>query len=139
MPVQTRTFGANKIGAAAIDDWITDVGRQWGKSPRTVFAARLCVAELAANAIEHGVARSNDDHIVVTLQASDDGIGIEFMDTMEPFDPTAVAAPKPESSPDPAAASVGGRGLMLIRAYSEDLAYRYDGRYNRVTLKIRLA
>jgi anti-sigma regulatory factor (Ser/Thr protein kinase) len=136
MPVETRTFAANKIAAAAIDDWIVDVGRQWDKSPRTVFAARLCVAELAANAIEHGVARSNDDHVVVTLQGRDDGIGIEFMDTMEPFDPTAAAVPKPDASPNAADASVGGRGLMLIRAYAEDLAYRHDGRYNRVTLKI---
>jgi len=103
-----------------------------------MFAARLCVSELAANAVEHGIATAGaDDRIVVTLSRCDDGIVIEFRDSRRPFDPTShVATPPPESI---YAAEIGGRGLMLVRAYSRDLAYRHDGRENRVTLKIASA
>jgi hypothetical protein len=34
-------------------------GRSLGASARTVFGARLCVAELAANALEHAVANAD--------------------------------------------------------------------------------
>jgi len=132
MTAETQTFGANQTDAGAIDTWIEQVGRQWDDSPGTVFAARLCVAELANNVIEHGTPRSKDDHIVVTLTRCSDGIGIEFMDTRGQFDPTIEHAELSQA----ASAYEGGRGLMLIRSYAKDLAYRHDGRYNRVSLKI---
>jgi anti-sigma regulatory factor (Ser/Thr protein kinase) len=69
------------------------------------------------------------------LAQSSDGIGIEFMDSREPFDPTRVAIEAPADSIE--AADIGGRGLMLLRAYGKDIAYRHDGTYNRVLLKIR--
>ena len=58
------------------------------------------------------------------------------MDTLAPFDPTSVAIPNPTGSSDVAKASIRGRGLPLIAAYSEDVAYRHDGFYNRATLKV---
>jgi hypothetical protein len=93
---------------------------------------RLVAAELEK--------RWNDRLAIVrnleTLRCCDDGIEIEFMDTLAPFDPTSVAIPNSTGSSDVAKASVGGRGLMLIAAYSEHVAYRHDGFYNRVTLKV---
>jgi anti-sigma regulatory factor (Ser/Thr protein kinase) len=136
MTTLSRRFDVTKIAVAALDDWIAEVGRQWNKNPRTVFAARLCVAELASNAVLHGVTHSDDDHLVVTLRCCDDGIEIEFIDTLAPFDPTSVAIPNSTGSSDVAKASIGGRGLLLIAAYSEDVAYRHDGLYNRATLKV---
>jgi phosphoserine phosphatase RsbU/P len=135
MAAQTRTFGVDRADARKIDEWIDMVGRQWGEGQSTVFGARLCVAELAANVIEHGIARSSRDHMIVTLTRRGDGIGIEFLDSRARFDPTAVAIAKQPDSIDSAA--VGGRGLMLIRAYARDLAYHSDGIYNRVTLRIK--
>jgi anti-sigma regulatory factor (Ser/Thr protein kinase) len=138
---ETRTFAAGRGDIGAIDEWIEGVGRRWDASARTRFRARICVAELAANVIEHGVARSDNDHIIVTLSRSGDGIAIEFMDAREPFDPTLtpVAA---QGALEPASiesAAIGGRGLGLVRAYAKDVSYRRDGRYNRVTLKIKSA
>jgi anti-sigma regulatory factor (Ser/Thr protein kinase) len=128
----TRTFGVSPADVAAIDDWLEQVGLQWGTSPRAVFAARLCVAELAGNVVEHAVAGGGDDHLVITVRRSGKGMAIEFLDSRAPFDPTrGAAAPTPELIE---AAAVGGRGLMLLRAYARDLTYSHDGKYNRISL-----
>ena len=110
------------------------MARRWGESERTVFRTRLCIAELAGNVIEHGGAPSGRDQIEVTLCRLGDGIGVEFLDTRPPFDPTREPAP-------PEAASIetlqpGGLGLRLVHAYARDLSYRQEGARNRVSLKI---
>lgn len=131
---ETRTFEADRVEAANIDEWIGTVGRQWGENERAIFAARLCVAELFANVIEHGEAQAGRDHITVTLTRCTDGIGVEFLDTCARFDPTARVIAE---QPDPrGSAAISGRGLMLIRAYTKELAYHNDGKYNHITLKI---
>jgi anti-sigma regulatory factor (Ser/Thr protein kinase) len=131
---QTRIFKIDPGEAAKADEWIEALGRRWGKDQRTIFGARLCVAELFANVIEHGIARSDRDHVVVTLKERSDGIGIEVLDTCAPFNPIerapAVQARSLES------VDVSGRGLTLVRAYAKERAYRHDGTYNRVSLAI---
>ena len=127
----TRTFGVSTQDVTAIDDWIEQVAAKWSASKRTVFRARLCVAELAANALEHGGSKPGD-HVVVTICHVGDGIEIEFLDSCKPFDPmTKAAAAKPLPS------EAGGLGLMLIRACADELSYSNDGTYNRVKLKIK--
>jgi anti-sigma regulatory factor (Ser/Thr protein kinase) len=135
--VESRTFGVSVADVGVIDSWIEQVALQWGESERTVFRTRLCVAELAANVVEHGIARSGDDRIVVTLRHIGDGIGVEFLDSRGPFDPTAAAIAKRTASGE--SESLGGRGLMLLRAYAKDIAYSNDGTCNRVSLKINSA
>ncbi len=130
---ETRTFGVSTQDVTAIDDWIEQLVANWSASERAVFRARLCVAELAANAFEHGGSKPGD-HVVVTLRHVGDGIEIEFLDCCKPFDPTTTtAAVKPQPS------EVGGLGLVLVRAYADELSYSHDDTYNRVRLKIKSA
>ena len=74
--VETATFGVSSEQVTAIDVWVERVAARWGKSERTIFRTRLCIAELAANVLEHGVARSDDAHIVIVMHQLDDGIGV---------------------------------------------------------------
>jgi anti-sigma regulatory factor (Ser/Thr protein kinase) len=131
VPVETRRFGVSSADARIIDDWTSAVGRQWKIPERTLFAARLCIAELFNNVIEHGTPRKDDDHVVLTLKPQGAGLVIEFMDTRGKFDPTNTIGRSERLTN-----SVGGRGMLLIRAYTRDRAYRHDGRYNRTTLSI---
>lgn len=132
--VETRTFGIRIDEVTAIDRWVEAVGARWGESEETVFAARLCLAELAGNVLEHGPQRSDDDHVIIMLSRLSDGVGIEFLDSCAAFDPTAtlVASGTPHTND-------GGRGLKLLRAYANELSYSHDGTYNRVRLKIKSA
>lgn len=129
---ESRTFAVSTQGVTAIDEWIEQVAARWKTSERALFKARLCVAELAANALEHGGVGAGDDHIVVTLCPVGDGIEVEFLDTRALFDPTAHAI---GAKPPPS--DVGGLGLTLIRAYADEWSYANDGTYNRIKLTIR--
>ena len=133
--VETRRFGVSCSEVAAIDDWLETVGARWGASERTIFSARLCVAELAANALEHGIPRTSADHIVVTVRRLCAGVAVEFLDSRAPFDPTA--APPPARAQSIESADPTGRGLTLLHAYARDLTYSHDGTYNRVMLTIQ--
>jgi serine/threonine-protein kinase RsbW len=133
--VQTRTFGVSSDEVSAIDGWVEKVAAQWGQSERAVFGARLCIAELAANVLEHGGASSSDDHIIVTICRLDDGIEIEFLDSRAAFDPTAKSVATKSASAE--CEDAGGLGLMLLQARADELTYCNDGTYNRVKLKIK--
>jgi len=133
---ETRTFGISPGEIGALDCWIEAVGARWGASTRSVIGARLCVAELAANVLEHGTAKADGgpDHMTVTLDRRDGEITVEFVDTRGAFDPTRPVAAAPAASLE--SADPRGRGLRLLQAYARDLSYRRDGMRNRVTFKI---
>jgi anti-sigma regulatory factor (Ser/Thr protein kinase) len=131
VPIETRTFGVNPADARNIDDWVASVGGRWKVGARALFATRLCIAELFNNVIEHGTARKDDDHVVLTLKRQGTGIVVEFMDTRGQFDPTNITGRSERLTK-----SVGGHGMLLVRAYSRELEYHYDGQYNHTTLKI---
>jgi anti-sigma regulatory factor (Ser/Thr protein kinase) len=135
--VERRTFGVSSDDVGAIDSWVEQVAAQWGESQRTVFRTRLCIDELAANVVEHGIVRSGNDRMMVTLRHFGDGIGVEFLDSCGPFDPTANAVATKAASLE--TVSPRGWGLMLVRAYASDIAYFNDGTCNRITFKIRSA
>jgi anti-sigma regulatory factor (Ser/Thr protein kinase) len=133
--IETRTFGISASEIAAIDSWIEAVGARWGIDNCILFSARLCTAELAANVLEHGEVRYDNDQMTVTLRQSCDGLEIEFVDSRGAFDPTCRGTSEQRGSRD--AARLGGFGLKLLHAYTQELSYRNDGACNRVKLKIR--
>ena len=132
--IETRMFGVTRDDVAAIDDWLEQIGARWGVNERTMFGARLCIAELAANTLEHGVAISGEDHIIVTARRRPLGVELDFLDSRMPFDPTAMPARLTLESAD-----VRGRGLSLVNSYADKFTYSYDGTYNRVGLTIKSA
>lgn len=131
---ESEIFDVDRREVERVDAWIETVGQRWSQSERTIFGARLCVAELFANVIEHGVATSERPRITVTLTRRPDGIGVEFADSCARFDPTVVAPPPQSESIE--SATIEGRGLMLVRAHAKELAYHHDGGGNHVTLRI---
>ena len=131
---ETQSFDVDRREVERLDAWIEAVGQRWGAGEKTIFGARLCVAELFANVIEHGVATSDRPRVTVTLARRPDGIGVEFVDSCARFDPTAVAAPAQGDSIE--SATIEGRGLMLVRAYAKELAHHHDGSGNHVSLRI---
>jgi anti-sigma regulatory factor (Ser/Thr protein kinase) len=133
--VASRTFGITAGDVALIDDWLEQVGGAWGVDARTMFRVRLCVAELAANAVEHGVPRSGADEMIVTVRRLADGVAVDFRDSRAPFDPTVPPPQRPRAD-TVATAEPSGRGLLLLHAYARNLAYAHDGTHNQVTMTI---
>jgi serine/threonine-protein kinase RsbW len=134
---QTRTFRVTPAEISAADTWIEEVGRRWGIAERTTFGARLCVAEIAANVLEHGAELAEPSQLGVTLRRHAAGLDVEISDSGRPFDPTSV--PERALSDLAESAQSGGLGLHLVRSYASEVTYRHDGVRNHLTLRLRAA
>jgi anti-sigma regulatory factor (Ser/Thr protein kinase) len=126
--MQKRAFAANQQSVGAMDEWVAEIAREAGLGERTAFAARVCIAELANNVIQHGLV-TPEDQITVTIYTDKENLEVEFQDTARGFDPTSVSGRPAHSE-----AYEGGRGLMLIKSYASSLRYWHDGRSNHVRL-----
>jgi anti-sigma regulatory factor (Ser/Thr protein kinase) len=132
--LRIRTFGVTIHDVAAIDTWLEEIATQWSLNETVAFKARVCIAELAANVLEHGIAKSDDDCIVVTVDRLEDEIQVEFVDSRHAFDPTVSATTK-----NHAQSNGGGAGLVLLQAYACDLTYTAEANSNRTKFKVRLS
>jgi anti-sigma regulatory factor (Ser/Thr protein kinase) len=127
-----RSFDARPDELVAIDDFIIAFGLANGVPDKIVFRARVCIAELAANALEHGRAQPGVDNFEVGIAT--DGpkaLKVTFADTTPAFDPTG---PEPELD-DRDAERVGGRGLKLVHGLPTASRYGHDGHRNIVQLQ----
>jgi anti-sigma regulatory factor (Ser/Thr protein kinase) len=128
---ETRSYIATPDRLADIDDWIEHAGEAWRLPADVVFRARVCVAEILANLLEHGRVRPDGDDIRVTLRPCPPALDLEVLDSGRPFDPTGRAA---AAATAPASDALGGRGLRLLGSYASDMSYRRNGRWNVLSL-----
>jgi anti-sigma regulatory factor (Ser/Thr protein kinase) len=128
-PAETRSFVPAATTISDLDGWIERMGAAWGVAADVVFRARVCVAELAANLLEHGRVRHEGDEMTVTLRPDGAALDIVVTDTGHAFDPTA-------RSDGTARDGFGGRGLRLLRAYATAMIYRRDGGHNILRLRV---
>ena len=129
--MEAHGFPATPDGVVAIDSWIESVGERWGVDDRTLFRARVCVSELAANIVEHGGVRPEGGDIALELRNMNPGLEIEISDPGVAFDPVGARHPTEPDDKEP-----GGRGLRLVRAYARSFSYRRDQDHNIVTLQL---
>jgi anti-sigma regulatory factor (Ser/Thr protein kinase) len=130
---RTRNYIATPDRLADIDTWIEQAGSAWLLREDVVFRARVCVAEILANLLEHGRSRPDGDDLRITLRPFPPALDLEIADSGRAFDPTgrAVAA-----AAAPASDALGGRGLRLVGAYASDMSYRRAGRWNVLSLRV---
>jgi anti-sigma regulatory factor (Ser/Thr protein kinase) len=130
---ETRSYIATPDRLADIDGWIEQAGSAWQLPEDVVFRARVCVAELLANLLEHGRSRRDGDDLRITLRPSPPALELEIADSGRPFDPTARAA---AAVTRPVSDATGGRGLRLIGSYASDMSYGRVGRWNVLSLRV---
>lgn len=106
----------------AVDAAIQDLAREFSFSPDAVNDVSTALVEACSNAIEHGNHFSKDKRVVVTLKfnggtfvatVKDEGTGFDFAKAM-----------RDESGPDPM--SERGRGILIMRAFTDSLTFRHD-------------
>ena len=127
---ETRAIVATADGLSELDGWIERVGAAWRLPAEVVFRARVCVAEVAANLMEHGRALMTGDQLTVELRPDGTGLEIELTDTGRAFDPTVAGAGISSAE------TVGGRGLRLLRAYAATMSYRRAAGRNILRLRV---
>lgn len=96
---------------------------------RATFAVRLALEEAVVNAIKHGNRMDKAKRVTITYSVDDRECQISVEDEGPGFDPGAVPDPTAEENIE----RPSGRGLMLIRAYMDEVAHSNQGR--RITMR----
>ena len=98
-----------------------------------LFAVRLALEEALSNAIKHGNQLDPDKKVTVKFYVEPEKIQIIITDQGQGFDPTAV----PDPTTDEHLEDPSGRGITLILAYMDDVAY--NSRVNEVRMLKRIS
>jgi serine/threonine-protein kinase RsbW len=94
-----------------------------GYSQNIAFAIKLALEEAMTNAFRHGNKCDPAKHIRVRYRVTPQRIEIEVCDEGDGFEPEAVPDPTlPEFIDRP-----HGRGIMLMRAYLDEVSYHNNG------------
>lgn len=114
----------------AVDAAIQDLAREFSFSPDAINDVSTALVEACSNAIEHGNHFAKDKRVVVTLRfnggtfvatVKDEGTGFDFGKAM-----------RDEAGPDPM--SERGRGILIMRAFTDDLQFRVEN--NGLTVEL---
>ena len=104
---------------------------------RDVNAIAVALDEVLNNVIHHGLGDRAGREISVDLDYSNGEVRVEVEDDGLPFDPTQVPAPKLASGL--AQRTVGGLGLVFVRALTDSIAYRRGADHNCLVLRRRVS
>lgn len=114
--------------AKAVEDQILSAASEYGYDDDTIFALRLSVEEALSNAIRHGNRYDVHKKVDIRYSVNSDRIELYVQDEGDGFDPSVVPDPTtPENLESP-----NGRGIMLMRAYMNQVEYNTRG--NRLHL-----
>ncbi len=133
------TITANRAEVRRASEWLDAACRQHKVPQALVDRLVLCLNEVLANIITHGGRNAASAPIQLVLEvALDHGhgkAGVRVSDAGMAFDPLSVPARSlPKTLEE---ASLGGRGLVLIRRCSDWLDYRHEGGRNHLVFGAR--
>lgn len=101
------------------------------------FSANLCLEELIANTIQHGLKGANNRFIHVRMSISNEWLEILLKDDAPQYDPFKQA-PKPNLDLDINERPVGGLGVHIVKKLMDDVQAYYDGTGNLIILLKKL-
>ena len=113
--------------------WLADVAHQHDVPDEIIELLDLCLNEALANVLSHGGPASTTVPITLTfhnqiVDQSERLAAVCIEDSGGAFDPTTAGAkPRPQSL---SKAELGGHGLVIIRAFADQLSYEYRGQRN---------
>jgi serine/threonine-protein kinase RsbW len=96
---------------------------RFGYDGDTCFAVRLAVEESVVNAVRHGNKFDPALHVEVEFHVTDNEVRIRVRDQGCGFNPADVPDPTREEN----LAKPHGRGIMLMRAYMDEVTYSACG------------
>jgi serine/threonine-protein kinase RsbW len=106
---------------------------QAGLSDEKCQELEVAVDEACTNVIRHAFSEPSEEEMSIVCSPVDGGLAVTIVDRGKPFNPdegSQIAAEK--RARDPAS---GGRGLLLIRQFTDAIHYRWDEQEgNQLTL-----
>jgi serine/threonine-protein kinase RsbW len=120
---KTATFPADLREARVVADGIIQDIERADYTVGAMFAIKLALEEALTNAIKHGDRNDADKQVTVRYAVSPAKCVIIIRDQGQGFNPDAV----PDCTRTDRLALPNGRGIMLMRAYMDEVAYRCRG------------
>lgn len=103
---------------------ILDTVQRQGYQESDIFAIQLALEEALTNAVKHGNCCDPDKTVTIRFRVTPERAVIIVRDEGPGFEPETVPDPThPDRLPLP-----NGRGIMLLRAYMDEIEYRDHGR-----------
>ena len=99
-----------------------------GYSEASIFAIKLALEEGVSNAIRHGNRFDPAKKVQVVFEVDDYRAIITITDQGPGFDPRVV----PDPTTDENLEKPNGRGIMLMRAYMDEIRYNAQGNQVRI-------
>ena len=109
------------------DRLLTEISHH-GYSEASIFAIKLALEEGLSNAIRHGNSRDPAKKVRIAFDVDDYRTIITITDQGPGFDPTVV----PDPTTDENLEKPNGRGIMLMRAYMDEIRYNAQGNQVRI-------
>jgi anti-sigma regulatory factor (Ser/Thr protein kinase) len=118
-----------------LEHWVQKLAVEFLLPPSLVHRIDLCLTELVSNVISYGYPDGKIGTVRIRFWRQPEQIVIRIDDDGTPFDPTSyVAAALPSSL---ANATAGGRGISLVRHFTDELHYLTEAAENQLTLVFR--
>jgi sigma-B regulation protein RsbU (phosphoserine phosphatase) len=130
----TALVGPGLVHAAS--QWCQELGADLGLAHADRYRLELCVEELATNLVKYGGDACAGRRVDWSVEVGQAELRLELVDPCVPFDPLAYeVAPL---APTLAELQVGGRGIQLLREFSDAGAYEFRDGCNRLALTFAL-
>jgi anti-sigma regulatory factor (Ser/Thr protein kinase) len=113
--------------------WTASLAESCSLSPILAHRIDLCLTEIVTNVVDYGYADGTSGAVSVHFWGGDsERVVFRVDDEGVPFDPTSFVPPQlPRVLAD---ATIGGRGIRLVRHYANEIHYRRDAGTNQLTL-----
>ena len=122
--VKVSTIASDLRTARQLEEsLLREVGR-FGYSEGSIFAIKLALEEALNNAIRHGNRCDCSKKVTVKVELDEQQMCISVADEGKGFDPAAV----PDPTADENLEKPSGRGIMLMRAFMDDVHYSNSGK-----------
>jgi anti-sigma regulatory factor (Ser/Thr protein kinase) len=118
---------------AEVAGFVEAFGSANGLSENIVNALNVALDEVLCNAISYGFPDGGAHSITISMGCSNGEVWAEVVDDGIPFDPLASSA-APDVGTGLHERKIGGLGLLFMRHLMDDVAYRREGRFNRLRL-----
>jgi anti-sigma regulatory factor (Ser/Thr protein kinase) len=118
-----------------LKQWVDRLAADFCLPAALVQRIDLCLTELVTNVVSYGYPDGRVGAVKVRFRSESGQVVIHIEDDGVPFDPTSYASPGlPSALAD---APDGGRGIRLVRHFSDELHHSAGGAGNQLTLVFR--
>lgn len=123
MPTRKMVIPSDLEAARAAEQTLLDDVARHGYKDTVIFAIKLALEEGLNNAIKHGNGYDHMKHVEIGYAIDSQQAVITITDEGRGFNPGAV----PDPTADENLEKPCGRGIMLMKAYMDQVSFNADG------------